>query len=129
MLSLVGRAIVAHSAIFDKTDRATRCNFRRNLYRVAVSRKKVSPCNIGGLLERWRITVPLPCDEQNNSQFYDTSSVDFAMVLQNGCHNVDFRSSILATLFRFSQSNTPSRCDMHDRNFLYKSQAAHPRCV
>ena len=32
---------------FHKTDRVTRCNFRRNLYRVSVSRKKVSPCNTG----------------------------------------------------------------------------------
>ena len=36
-----------------------------------------------------------PCDEQNNSRLYDTSSVDFAVVLQNGCHNVDFRSIFL----------------------------------
>ena len=33
---------------FHKTCRVTWCNFRRNLYRVAVSRKNwVSPCNIG----------------------------------------------------------------------------------
>ena len=32
---------------FDKACRVTQCNFRRNLYRVAVSRKKVSLCNLG----------------------------------------------------------------------------------